>query len=44
MSPYPKKLRALGCGVRTAAGISSTVSIPVELVTPTAMGSSATQV
>ena len=44
MSPYPRKPRALGCGVRTAAGISSTVSIPVELVTPTAIGSSATHV
>ena len=43
ISPYPRKLRALGCGVRTAAGISSTVSIPVELVTPTAIGSSSTQ-
>ena len=30
-------------GVSTAAGISSTVSIPVELVTPTLIGSSATQ-
>ena len=43
ISPYPRKLRALGCGVRTAAGISWTVSIPVELVTPTAIGSLATQ-
>ncbi len=30
-------------GVSTAAGISSTVSIPVELVTPTVIGSSSTQ-
>ncbi len=30
-------------GVSTAAGISSTVSIPVELVTPTVIGSPSTQ-
>jgi hypothetical protein len=30
-------------GVSTAAGISSTVSIPVELVTPMIIGSSVTQ-
>ena len=43
ITAYPKKLRAEAVGVSTAAGISSTVWIPVELVTPTEIGSCSTQ-
>ncbi len=43
MSAYPKKLETDGSGVAIAAGISFTVWIPVELVTPTVIGSSSTQ-
>ena len=43
ITAYPKKLPAEAVGVLTAAGISSTVWIPVELVTPTEIGSSSTQ-
>ena len=43
MSAYPRKPSTDGCGVSIAAGISSTVSIPVELVTPTVIGSPSTQ-
>ena len=40
----PERARVIdGLGVSTAAGICSTVSIPVELVTPTEIGSSSTQ-
>ena len=43
MIPYPSRAEAVNPGVSTAAATSSTVSMPVELVTPTVIGSSSTQ-
>src|SRR4030095_17136619 len=40
--PYPRKLFTPARGVSTAAAISFVVSIPVQVVTPTASGSSST--
>ena len=43
MIPYPRTLRVDAVGVSTAAGISFVVWIPLELVTPTVIGSPSVQ-